>query len=156
MNKLAKGQSGLGMIEILVALLILSIGLLGLAAMQVTSTKMTSQAQQKTQAILLAEDMIERVRANRDNAGTYDGITVDSDDSCETDFAPDASSTVAANDEDEWINSVRCLLGNGQGDVTVNTANETVDVDLSWDMRMDDDNESFIENEDEISMAGRY
>ena len=148
-------QSGLGMIEILVALLILSIGLLGLAAMQVTSTKMTVQAQQKTQAILLAQDMIERVRANRDNAGAYGDIAVTENDSCATDFST-AAGNVADNDAAEWTNSVRCLLANGQGDVTVNTATSTVVVDLSWDMRMDADNDAFIANEDQFSMTGRY
>lgn len=146
-------QSGLGMIEILVAVLILSIGLLGLAAMQVTSTKMTTQAQQKTQAILLAQDLIERVRANRDNAADYDGLEVTDADSCETDFNPDAGN-VEANDEAEWTNGVRCLLGDGQADVTVNGS--TVEVTLSWAMRMDDDNKSFIEGEDELTMSARY
>ena len=122
-------QSGLGMIEILVALLILSVGLLGLAAMQVTSTKMTTQSQQKTQAILLAQDMIERVRANRGNANAYNGITVDSSDSCATDFTS-AAGNVAGSDEAEWANAVRCLLADGQGDVTVNAATNTVVVDL--------------------------
>lgn len=147
------GQSGLGMIEILVAVLILSIGLLGLAAMQVTSTKMTTQSQQKTQAILLAQDLIERVRANRDDANAYDGLTVTDADSCETDFNPNAGN-LEANDEAEWTNGVRCLLGNGQADVAVD--GDTVDVTISWEMRMDEDNESFIDDEDELTMSARY
>lgn len=148
-------QSGLGMIEILVALLILSVGLLGLAAMQVTATKMTTQSQQKTQAILLAQDMIERVRANHANASAYSGITVQSSDSCATDFSS-AAGNVAANDAAEWTNSVRCLLADGRGVVRVNAANNTVSVRLFWETRMDADNDAFIANEDRLSMTGRY
>jgi len=146
-------ESGLGMIEILVALLILSIGLLGLAAMQVTSTKMTTQALQRTQAMLLAQDLVERVRANRSNAEEYDGLEVTDADSCETDFNATAGNT-NANDEAEWSNAVRCLLGNGEADVTVDAT--MVVVTLSWAMRMDNDNESFIEGEDELTISARY
>ena len=148
-------QSGLGMIEILVALLILSIGLLGLAAMQVTSTKMTSLSQQKTQAMILADDMVERVRANRGNAGTYDGIDAESSDSCETDFTA-SGGNVAANDEAEWTNAVRCLLANGRGDVSVNTGDEEVTVDMQWETRMDTSDDAFVDDQGTVTVTARY
>ena len=150
-----KGQCGLGMIEILVALLVLSVGLLGLAAMQVTSTKMTSLSQQKTQAIILANDMIERVRANRGDAGDYDGIDAKSSDSCETDFTPPGGN-VAAKDGAEWTNSLRCLLANGTGDVSVDTGDREVTVDMEWDTRMDTTDDGFVDNQGTLSVTGRY
>lgn len=148
-------QSGLGMIEILVALLILSIGLLGLAAMQITSTKMTGLSQQKTQARILAEDMVERVRANLSNPGDYDDVGVDSSDSCAKDFTPPGSN-VANNDAAEWTNSVRCLLANGQGDVDVDTGNRQVIITMEWDARMDASDDGFVEDQNKLTVEGGY
>lgn len=131
------GQSGLALIEVLVAVLILGIGLLGLAALQVTSTQMTTQSQQKSQAILLAQDMIERVRANRSNAGDYN-MTVDETLACRTNFVPPAGST-NARDEAEWENSVRCLLADGGGNVRVQGSPDRVTVTLNWESRLAND-----------------
>ena len=148
-------QSGLGMIEILVALLILSIGLLGLAGMQVTSTKMTSMSQQKTQAMILANDMVERVRANRANAGAYDNTDVSSGDRCETDFTAPGGN-VAANDEAEWTNSVRCLLADGRGDVSVDAGDKEVTVNMQWETRMAADDDAFVEDQGKLKVTARY
>ena len=158
MNRVKRDQSGLGMIEILVALVLLSMGLLGMAAMQMTSTKMTAQAQYKTQALLLAQDMVERVRANRNNAqnspGSY-SINMDGSETCETDFTP-GGSNVATNDTQEWVNSVRCLLPDGQGTVAVSTTPDTVNMTLSWETRMAEDDDAFIENQDTLAMTARF
>jgi len=65
---LLKNQKGLSMIEILVSVLILSIGLLGIAGLQGTSLNSTRSASLRTQAIILSQDIIESMRANRDEA----------------------------------------------------------------------------------------
>jgi type IV pilus assembly protein PilV len=57
-------QTGFSMIEVLVALLVLSIGLLGLAMLQVQGMKFNSDAYFRTQATILAYDIIDRMRAN--------------------------------------------------------------------------------------------
>jgi len=56
---------GLTLVEILIALLVLSVGLLGLAAMQTTAVKYTTSANQRTQATALAYDLVDRMRINR-------------------------------------------------------------------------------------------
>ncbi|WP_077529110.1 type IV pilus modification protein PilV [Vreelandella utahensis] len=148
-------QSGLGMIEVLVAVVILAVGLLGLAAMQVTASQTTTQSAQKTQALLLAEDMIERVRANRSAAGSYDDVSVGSEDSCSLDYAPTAAD-VATNDINGWRNSVRCLLADGSGQVEVDTGASTVEVTLSWESRKDSDDADAIAGEDTVTLATSY
>lgn len=65
-----RAHRGFSLIEVLVALLVLSIGLLGLAMLQVTGMKFNSDAYFRTQATYLAYDIIERVRANGDAVGT--------------------------------------------------------------------------------------
>jgi type IV pilus assembly protein PilV len=62
-------QVGFSLIEVLVALLVLSIGLLGLAMLQVQGMKFNSDAYFRTQATILAYDMIDRMRSNHVAAG---------------------------------------------------------------------------------------
>lgn len=54
------------LIEVMVALLILSVGVLGAAAVQLNALKFTDSALRNTQASFIAHDMIERMRANPD------------------------------------------------------------------------------------------
>ena len=60
---------GFSLIEVLVALAVLSIGLLGLAALQTTGLKFNHQSYERTQAVLQAYDIIDRMRANKSGTG---------------------------------------------------------------------------------------
>ncbi|HHH48248.1 MAG TPA: type IV pilus modification protein PilV [Gammaproteobacteria bacterium] len=60
-----KRLAGFTLIEILIALVIFSIGLLGLAGMQLRGAEGTNTAYFRSQATLLANDMAERIHANR-------------------------------------------------------------------------------------------
>lgn len=65
MRPWSKGaQEGMTLIEVLVALLILSIGLLGAAAFQLNALKYTDSARMTSQASFIAYDMMDRIRAN--------------------------------------------------------------------------------------------
>jgi len=73
-GKRTKGASltrGVSMIEVLVALLILTIGLLGVAGIQTQMQSTQLEAYQRSQAIVLMQDMIDRINANRKNAASY-------------------------------------------------------------------------------------
>jgi type IV pilus assembly protein PilV len=124
-------QGGFGLIEVLVALLILSIGLLGMASLQTLSLQQTTGSQARTQAILLAEDLVERIRANRPNRNDY-GLANPAAIACDTKFAI-ANGGVAEDDLDEWRNALACLLPGGNGEVTVN--GDVVTVDITWSPR---------------------
>lgn len=67
-------SSGFTMIEVLVAVFVLSLGLLGLAMLQVESMKHNTDAYLRTQATMLAQDIIDRMRANAAaaNNGAYE------------------------------------------------------------------------------------
>lgn len=52
------------MIEVLVTIVILSVGLLGMAALQITGVRSATGATSRTQATLLIDDIIERMRTN--------------------------------------------------------------------------------------------
>ena len=57
-------QDGMTLIEVLVALVILSVGLLGAAAFQLNALKYTDSARMTSQASFIAYDMMDRIRAN--------------------------------------------------------------------------------------------
>jgi len=71
MNQKKSNQSGFSLLEVLIALLILSIGLLGIAGLQVTSKRTNFEAIQRTTATMLALEMIERMRANAGELDLY-------------------------------------------------------------------------------------
>lgn len=70
MNDLAQtprvisSQQGIGLVEVLVALLLLAIGVIGFAGLQVRAVSATNEAFQRGQAMVLARDMGERIRVN--------------------------------------------------------------------------------------------
>jgi type IV pilus assembly protein PilV len=119
-------NGGFTLIEVLIAVLILSLGLLGMAGLQATSLKANSSAATRGQATLLAYDMIDRMRANRDAAlaGTYNNTsgtaptTGGSD--CQANGATCDANAMAAYDLNQW----KCLLGgwksNGVCSTTLN------------------------------------
>jgi type IV pilus assembly protein PilV len=59
-----RGGSGFSLIEVLVALIVLSLGVLGAASVQTSSLKLTQVGQQRSTATQLAADLTERMRAN--------------------------------------------------------------------------------------------
>lgn len=65
--------SGFTLVEVLIALIVLSIGLLGIAAMYVETLRANRSALVRTQAIALASDLADRIRANRVPADAYTG-----------------------------------------------------------------------------------
>ncbi len=70
-QRLPKCQSGTSMIEVLVTIVILTIGLLGLAGLQARLMVSEMEAYQRAQALILLNDMASRVATNRANAVTY-------------------------------------------------------------------------------------
>ncbi len=64
-------QRGITMVESLVALVVLSVGMLGIAGLYVSSLKAGRSALIRTQAVNLASDLADRIRANRKGLGAY-------------------------------------------------------------------------------------
>jgi len=72
-------QTGLSMIELLVAVLVLAIGVLGITALQMVSLQNNRSALYRAEAVQLAYDMMDRIRANPEGAvpgGAYDGLAL--------------------------------------------------------------------------------
>ncbi|MBK7541914.1 MAG: type IV pilus modification protein PilV [Candidatus Competibacteraceae bacterium] len=118
-----KSSAGFTLLEVLVALVVLSVGLLGLASLQVNGLRFNHSAYLRTQATLLAEELADRMRANRPGfvAGNYDNpanLTVVA--ACQTP-AGCTSAQMAQTDVAQWRQSLAALLPTGQGVVCLDT-----------------------------------
>ena len=67
-------QSGFALIEILVSLLVAAFGVVALAGLQTRAAAMELESNQRAQALVLLQDMAERIAANRAQAAAYAGI----------------------------------------------------------------------------------
>ena len=67
----ARAQSGALLIEVLIAVLICAFGLLGFAGMQARAVSTDFESLQRSEALVLIEDMVSRMNANRAHAGEY-------------------------------------------------------------------------------------
>jgi type IV pilus assembly protein PilV len=114
-------EAGFTLIEALVALLVLSVGLLGVAAMQLSSLQANNGAFQRTQATFLAQDMADRMRANRVAAITGQAYDFDLGDA-----APVAPATIAEQDIVAWKTRLAATLPEG----AVDAPDSAVDVDV--------------------------
>jgi type IV pilus assembly protein PilV len=101
------------LVEVLVTLVVVSIGLLGVAALQLTSLKSNQESYVRSQAAMLAADILDRMRSNQTGfkAGDYDMAN----DATGFDQAG-ASGTVAATDIAAWQATINRLLPGSDGD----------------------------------------
>lgn len=118
---------GFSLIEVLVALFVLAIGLLGLAALQTTGLKFNHQSYERTQATLQAYDIIDRMRANKSGTGdtvntTYDNVSLGSAPGT-TDCAATScnGAQLAEYDLRQWNNANASLLAEGRGAICKGT-----------------------------------
>jgi type IV pilus assembly protein PilV len=119
---------GFTLVEVLIALLVLSIGMLGIAALYLESLRASRSALVRTQAVTLAADIGDRIRANRNLVGAYNcGGT------CE---AGEGGNAIAVDDLNAWRAAVAGQLPGGVGSVAfVAGGGNTPDaytVTISW------------------------
>nr|WP_298144330.1 type IV pilus modification protein PilV [uncultured Pseudomonas sp.] len=119
-------QQGTTLIEVLITLVILSIGLLGLALLQVTSVQSNQSAYYRSQVTVLAYDLADRMRANRD-AALGDAYVFDFPDSSS---ANSVSGTQAQKDKAEWLNTLALSLPEGTG--KVEKTGTLVSISIRW------------------------
>jgi type IV pilus assembly protein PilV len=93
---------GVTMLEVLVAIFILTIGLLGTASMQSQMQATQVEAYQRAQAIVLLQDMVDRVNANRKNVDDY--VTTSPVGTSSQDCS--ALTAVADKDKCDWNNAL--------------------------------------------------
>lgn len=116
-------SSGFSLIEVMVSVLILAVGLLGVAAMQATSLKNTQSSMERSQAVIHTYAIIDSMRANvtAARANQYNvGWTC----------AAPAATNLVTRDIGDWINGIRVSsrMSNGCGRIACAASVCTVDV----------------------------
>jgi len=119
----AQQMRGSSLLEVLIALLVLGLGVLGMVAMQATSLKSNQTALVRTQATELVNEISDLMRANRNAAlaGSYDRAL--------TDTAPTGTSTTAV-DLQNWKARL-ARLPSGQGSISHDGT--TFTITIQWD-----------------------
>src|SRR5439155_1501598 len=103
---------GFTMVEMLVALVVLAVGMLGVASLFAISLHSGSSAITRMQAVNLAADIADRIRANRRAAGAYGGAAADN--SCVGAAAVSCGPTqMAADDLYHWQRQLSQAIAGG-------------------------------------------
>lgn len=131
--------AGVTLIEVLVTLVIISVGLLGVAALQLTTVRNNYDSFVRTQASTLASDMLDRMRANRTMLASYE-IDLDEED------VPD---NVAGNDIATWRATLAEQLPRGTGSIELDAGTRIVTVTVQWRERPEATEDEEAEEDDE-------
>lgn len=137
LNQLRKSpgsQRGITMIEVLIALLIFAIGLLGVAGMQSLALKSTNNSNIRTLVNIHAYEIAERMRANMPGveAGHYDSISsVTGAAQCSPGCTPEQ---LAALDGDQWLTNLEAEVPTLTS-ASVNYAGGVATIDIDWTER---------------------
>lgn len=124
-------SSGFSLIEVLVALLILAIGVLGIAALQFKALKYGYDANTRTQISYLASDIADRMRINRPNIASYvSNYTVD----VATLGASDCNNVTGADKDNDlgcWYDQIDTILPHGST-ANITAAGSLYTISLAW------------------------
>jgi len=112
---LPKKQIGFTLIEVLVALIVVAIGLLGLAALQTVGLRNNHSTNLTSQAIWLANDITDRIRSNP--SGDYNNISPQQPPNC----SPCTPQQMAEIDILEWNQTVNQTLPNANTVVCIDS-----------------------------------
>lgn len=124
-------QRGVGLVEVLVAVLILALGLLGMAGLQSKSLRANQSSYARSQAVMLSYYMMDAMRADRASAllGNYNQASLCS-------AAAITGAALSDNNLRDWIESLRTALGDLPttcGSVTCDGATAICTVGVIWD-----------------------
>lgn len=120
---------GFGLIEVLVSLLVLVIGILGMAGLHSRSLQHNQIAYIHSQGTILVTDMLDRLRINQTQALTTNNYVVEKNDAavidCISEFYPNkcelgscTPEQLAQYDIDQWLFQLSCYLPYAKGEIT--------------------------------------
>lgn len=121
---------GAGLIEVLIAALVLAVGVLGYVGLQINAKRLNFEATQRTTAVFLAQNLLERMRSNPNQLNAY--VVTDLDPGALTEPSPNCTTAQCTNTElaafDLWewdqlldgaavsgglVNPMACVSNNG-------------------------------------------
>lgn len=141
----SKQQHGVGLIELLVAVLLLSVGFLAAARMQVQGMRFSQSAYYQSQAYFMASDMLDRMRVNVDGVdeGAYSTLKTEANlanPGCASISSNCSPADMALQDQYDWSRQLHpgegvipSLPGNPEGTVQLRAGSDGIyDVTLTW------------------------
>jgi type IV pilus assembly protein PilV len=129
---LHRSQTGFSLIEVMVALVVVSVGMIGIAALYGQGLSAGRTALYRTQAVNLAADMADRIRVNRRGGAAYGGAAANNN--CDPPAAVNCNpDQMAAHDLWVWTNQIQQQLPNGVGTVQfTGTTPATYTITVTW------------------------
>lgn len=124
-----RAVQGVSLIEVLVSVVVLSIGLLGVAAMQSVALRGGQSSLETSQAVMQTNAILDAMRANRFNAGNYNtgGMVC----------APGPAGTLAQNDLRNWIQDLKLNITSNVNDNTtcgqIQNCPQACVITVQWD-----------------------
>ncbi|MDP5240135.1 type IV pilus modification protein PilV [Uliginosibacterium sp. 31-16] len=119
-------QRGATLVEVLVAMVVMSLGILGFSALQITGLSSNKVAMDRSHASILAYSIADAMRANRTAAiaENYDRALGDA--------VPTGTST-AETDISNWLTEIAARLPSGDGSIDVSAVTGEVTITIAWD-----------------------
>ena len=108
-STMSRHVRGIGLIEVMVSVMVLAVGLLGIAAMQSMALRGGQGSLESTQAVMGTNSILEAIRANRTQADAYNMAMT-----CGT----PTGTGIVGSDQIAWINALKTTVGSGVGDTT--------------------------------------
>ncbi len=135
-------QAGFSMIEVLIALVLIAFTLLGQAGLQASALKLNKSADLRMQAVILADEISERIEANKTVAltGAYVAVLSSTPSSASADCQASncTAASLASFDLSAWQTRVKATLPDASWQIThAGTNPSTYTIVLSWTDRRD-------------------
>ena len=105
-SSMPRHARGMSLIEVMVSVLVLAVGLLGVAAMQSLALRGVQGSLESTQAVMATSSILESIRANRAQADAYNMAKLCSG-------TVTASDALAQSDKNAWLTSLKTTIGSG-------------------------------------------
>jgi type IV pilus assembly protein PilV len=129
-------QTGFTLVEAMVSLVVLSVGMIGIAALYAQGLGAGRTAQYRTQAVNLVADMADRIRSNRRALAAYAGGAANNGCDPQTGGGIDCTpAQMAAHDLFVWNQLVQQQLPNGQWQIQFNPGAlpPSYTIQIAWD-----------------------
>jgi type IV pilus assembly protein PilV len=127
-------HKGFTLVEVLVALVVMSVGMLGIAALYLEGLRAGRTSLYRTAAVTLAADMADRIRANRNAGLAYAGTGPGASRACVNGPADCTAVELASDDWADWLARLDAQLPDGSaGEIQVAGAGpRTYTITVAW------------------------
>ena len=132
-NRAPRSQRGFSLVEVLIALVIMSVGMLGIAGLYVQSMQAGRTSMLRHHAVTLAGDVADRIRANPRAGIAYEGPGLNG--SCVSGVTDCDEGAMAGHDIMLWQQQAADTLPDGEVEITFDDSGTppVYTIDVTWD-----------------------